>query len=162
MLGGCPNSKALSFTFKCALNLFSIVFNPFPVVVMFKKISRDHIYATSIRRWYDVFWMPYSCCVSSTYICVHSLLQCESSTHLIIDCWTGFLSFKLSVSGCSKIGYQFAVLLRKHNIIAETAAKLERSQIWKNLINFRNRKTLVADRLQSINLVLRINTQYNL
>ena len=111
------------------------------------------------RQW-DVdttyFWMPYSSCVSSKIHLRTTSVTVQSSTHLIIDCCTGFLSFKLSVSGCSKNGYHFSVLLRRPKIIADialpNAANQKMSRILKNLINFRNREVLVTDRLQSINL----------
>ena len=111
--------------------------------------------------------MPYSSCVSSKIHLRTTSVTVQSSTHLIIDCCTGFLSFKLSVSGCSKNGYQFSVLLRRPKIIADialpNAANQKMSRILKNLINFRNREVLVADRLQSINLKFyALNQQVNL
>ena len=44
----CPNSKALSFTFKGALNLFSTVFNASPVVKLWSYLC--NVNETLIRR----------------------------------------------------------------------------------------------------------------
>ena len=70
----CPNSKALSFTFKGALNLFSTVFNASPVVKSLSYLC--NVNETLIRRILNAVFIM---CQFQKNICVHPLLQYESS-----------------------------------------------------------------------------------
>ena len=157
----CPNSKALSFTFKGAPNLFSAVFNASPVVKSWSYLC--HVNETLIRRILNAVFILCQFQNTSAYNLCYSAIQYTPNYRLLY--WLP--KFQTLCFGCSKNGYQFSVLLRRPKIIADialpNAANQKMSRILKNLKNFRNREVLVADRLQSINLKFyALNQQVNL
>ena len=69
----CPNSKALSFTFKGAPNLFSAVFNASPVVKSWSYLC--HVNETLIRRILNAVFILCQFQNTSAYNLCYSAIQ---------------------------------------------------------------------------------------
>ena len=146
----CPNPKALSFTFKGAPNLFSAVFNASPVVKSWSYLC--HVNETLIRRILNAVFILCQFQNTSAYNLCYSAIQYTPNYRLLY--WLPkfqTLCFRLQQERVPV----FRITTRAQNIAdiaLPNAANQKMSRILKNLINFRNREVLVADRLQSINL----------